>query len=214
MVLRKSAYPIIAGCAMNKIFRRFALALALVSLAGCSPSGGGTPAQPPLAGAGVGGPFTLINQNGKPTSDVDFTGQYRIMYFGYTYCPDVCPVDVQHIGAALKLLEKSHPALAGRITPIFVTVDPERDTPAVLKEFVAAFHPRMVGLTGTPEQIADIAKKFAIFYEKQPPAPGGGYIVGHSRQAYLFDPAGHPLALLPQDKSPQTIADEIRRWAR
>ncbi|MFN3520170.1 MAG: SCO family protein, partial [Sphingomonas sp.] len=123
-----------------------------------------------------------------------------------------CPVDVQNIGAGLKLLEKSDPALAARIVPVFITIDPERDTPAVLKQFVSAFHPRMIGLTGTPEEIAKTAKDYAIFYQ---PGKGtsGGYLMDHSRQAYLMSPDGKPLALLPQEGPPQAIADEIKRWA-
>ncbi|WP_031440915.1 SCO family protein, partial [Sphingomonas sp. FUKUSWIS1] len=138
----------------------------------------------------------------------------RIMYFGYTFCPDVCPTDMQTIGGAMKLLEASDPALAARLVPIFVTVDPTRDTPAVVKQFVTAFHPRIVGLTGSPAAIETVKKEFAIFSAKGDAAPGGGYLVNHSRQAYLMDPDGKPLALLPQDKGPQALADDIKRWAR
>lgn len=199
--------------AMNEIFRALPALFAALGLAACSPDAGSA-VKPPLAGARIGGPFSLIDQQGRPVTDADFRGSYRIVYFGYSYCPDVCPVDVQNLAAALRLLEKSDPALAGRIVPIFITVDPERDTPAVLKQFVGAFHPRMVGLTGTPAQIASVAQEYAIFYRKQPPRPDGGYIVDHSRQAYLFGPDGAPLALLPQDHPPAEIAAEIKRWAR
>ena len=96
---------------------------------------------------------------------------------------------------------------------MFVTVDPARDTPAVLGRFVAAFHPRFVGLTGSPDAIARTAKEFAVFYSKGAPS-GGGYLVNHSRQAYLMDPDGKPLALLPTEQGPQRVADEIRRWAQ
>ncbi|KQN21601.1 MULTISPECIES: SCO family protein [unclassified Sphingomonas] len=196
--------------------RRPAL-LAALALAACSPSAPDTsaaPATPPLAGARIGGPFTLVDQDGQQVSDRLFAGQYRIMYFGYTFCPDVCPTDMQTIGGAMKLLEASDPALAARIVPIFVTVDPTRDTPAVVKQFVTAFHPRIVGLTGSPASIETVKKEFAIFSAKGDAAPGGGYLVNHSRQAYLMDPDGKPLALLPQDKGPQALADDIKRWAR
>jgi protein SCO1/2 len=133
------------------------------------------------------------------------------MYFGYTFCPDVCPTDVQAIGAAMKLLE---PGLAAKVVPIFVTVDPTRDTPAVLKAFVSAFDPRLVGLTGTPAQIAAVKKEFAIFSAKGADSPGGGYLVNHSRQTYLMGPDGKPIALLPQEQGPQAVAEEIRRWVR
>ena len=156
----------------------------------------------------------LTNQDGKSVSDRDFAGQYRIIYFGYTYCPDVCPVDVQNIALAMHSLEKTNPALAARIAPIFITVDPERDTPAVLKQFVTAFHPRLVGLTGSPAAIKTVKDEFAIYSQAEPKRPDGGYIVNHSRQAYLFSPDGKPLALLPQDKMPADIVAEIQRWAR
>jgi protein SCO1/2 len=181
-----------------------------LALAACSPAPV-APARPPLEGARIGGPFALTDQNGRAVTDRDFAGKYRIMYFGYTFCPDVCPTDVQAIGAALKLLD---PALAARIVPIFVTVDPTRDTPAVLKAFVSAFDPRMVGLTGTPQQIEAVKKAFAIFSAKGDDAPGGGYLVNHSRQTYLMAPDGKPIALLPQEQGPQAVADEIRRWVR
>jgi protein SCO1/2 len=184
--------------------------LAALLLAAC---GGATPAAaPPLAGARIGGPFALIDQNGRTVRDSDFAGKYRIMYFGYTYCPDVCPVDVQNIAGAIRKLEASDPALAAKIVPIFVSVDPARDTPAVVKQFVGAFHPRFVGLTGSPEAIAAVAKAYAVFYQKEQAPGASGYLVNHSRQAYLMDPEGKPMALVPQDESPDAIVAEIRRW--
>jgi protein SCO1/2 len=184
--------------------------LAPLTLLACSPAQ--APSRPPLEGAKIGGPFSLTDQNGKAFSDAALAGKYRIMYFGYTFCPDVCPVDVQNIAAGLKLVEKIDPKLAQRVVPVFVTIDPARDTPPVLKQFVSAFHPRMIGLTGTPEAIAKIAKEFAIFYQKGE-GTAGGYLMNHSRQAYLMSPDGKPLALLPQEGPPQAIADEITRWA-
>lgn len=190
--------------------RRPLVWLAPLALLACSPAQ--PPSRPPLEGARIGGAFTLTDQNGESFSDAALAGKYRIMYFGYTFCPDVCPVDVQNIAAGLKLVEKSNPALGQRIVPVFVTIDPARDTPAVLKQFVSAFHPRMVGLTGTPDAIATVAKAFAIFYQKGE-GTAGGYLMNHSRQAYLMSPNGKPLALLPQEGPPQAIADEITRWA-
>lgn len=185
---------------------------ALLAAALCSCSSQPAPtAAPPLAGARIGGPFSLIDQNGRGVSDRDFAGRYRIMYFGYTYCPDVCPTDAQNIGAGLRLLERSNPSLAARVVPIFVTVDPARDTPAVLKQFVTAFHPRMVGLTGTPQEIARVAKDYGVFFARGK-GTKGGYLMEHSRQIYLMDPAGKPLALLPETP-PQALADEIAKWA-
>ncbi|PTS84728.1 SCO family protein, partial [Sphingomonas sp. HMWF008] len=149
-----------------------------------------------------------------PRTDRDFAGRYRIVYFGYTFCPDVCPTDVQTIGAGLRAFEAQDSARAAKVVPIFVTVDPKRDTPAVLKAFVSAFHPRMVGLTGTPQAIAATAKAYGIYAEAEKPNAEGGYLVAHSRFAYLMDPAGKPVALLPQDKTPKDVAAELDRWVR
>jgi protein SCO1/2 len=209
--LRDAHYQINAAPVMN-IFR-VAPWLAL-ALAACQPAAPAKQETPPLAGARIGGPFSLIDQNGKPTTNDSFAGKYRIMYFGYTFCPDVCPTDVAVIGNAVKLIDKNDPALAARLVPVFVTVDPARDTPAVLKQFVSAFHPRMIGLTGSADAIAQAAKAYAIFYGRGDASPGGGYLVNHSRQAYLMDPSGKPLALLPQEQGPQAVVAEIERWAK
>ena len=192
---------------------RFIPLILMFALAGCNAAP--EPAQaPPLAGARIGGPFTLTNQDGAQVTDKDFVGRYRIVYVGYTFCPDVCPVDVQAIGAGLKTFETAAPALGAKIVPIFVSVDPARDKPAELKQFVAAFHPRMVGLTGTKEQIDAATKAYGIYYAIDPPAPGGGYLVQHSRQAYLMAPDGSPMALLPAEQGPQAVADELKRWVK
>ena len=187
-------------------------ALFAVALSSCSSQSEQPPATPPLAGARIGGPFMLVDQNGRTVTDRDFAGRYRIMYFGYTFCPDVCPTDMQNVGAAMRLLEKSNPSLASRVVPIFVSVDPARDTPKVLKQFVSAFHPRMVGLTGTPDEIARVAKEYGIFFARGK-GTEDGYLMEHSRQIYLMDPTGKPLALLPETP-PQAMVDEIEKWAK
>ncbi|MEH3122769.1 MAG: SCO family protein [Sphingomonas phyllosphaerae] len=192
--------------------RRFAATLALMiagPLSGCAREPAG---EPPLAGARIGGAFTLTDQDGRTVTDRDFAGRYRIVYFGYTFCPDVCPTDVQNVAAALKTIERDDHALGKRIVPIFITIDPARDTPAVLKRFVTAFHPRLVGLTGTPEQIAKVAKEYGIYFARGA-GSGDGYLMDHGRQIYLFDPDGKPLALLPEGP-PAAIATEVRKWAR
>lgn len=200
---------------MNEFLRAAPFLLAAALLAACSR---GAPAiqnaTPPLAGATIGGPFTLTNQDGRTVSNKDFAGKYRIMYFGYTYCPDVCPTDMQHLGAAMRLLDKRDPALSARIVPIFVTVDPERDTPAVLKQFVSAFYPRMVGLTGSPAAIRKVADEYRIFYKKQPLSPGGGYLIQHSDYAYLMSPENKPLALVPVNGPPGPIVSTLEQWAK
>ena len=185
--------------------------LAAVALAACH---AGPQEAPPLAGAKIGGPFTLVNQDGRTVTDRDFAGKYRIMYFGYTFCPDVCPTDAATIGKAVAELDADDADLARRVVPVFVTVDPDRDTPKVLKSFTAAFHPRMVGLTGTPAQIAAVSKAYGVFAGKGETQPGGGYLVNHSRTTYLMDPDGKPLALLPTEQGPHAVAAEIKRWAK
>lgn len=193
-------------------------ALSLIAAA-CSPGAGGNEqtagnAQGPLAGARIGGPFTLTNQGGQRVTDKDFAGKYRIVYFGYSYCPDVCPVDLQLLMQGLRLFERQDAAAAAKVQPIFITVDPARDTPEVLKTYVAAFHPRLVGLTGSEQEIAAAAKAYAVYYRKAENAGASEYLMDHSRQTYLMGPDGKPIALLPQDETPQAVAAELARWVR
>lgn len=214
--LRLCRYQIKAARTMNEIVRVSTALVAALLLAGAPSACSKAPSDmpPPLDGAKIGGPFTLTDQNGRTVTDRQFAGAYHVMYFGYTFCPDVCPTDMQTLGAGLRSFEATDSARAAKVVPVFVTVDPERDTPAVLKPFVAAFHPRMIGLTGTPTAIAAVAKEYAVFYQKQPPAPGGGYMVQHSRVAYLMNPQNQPVALIPVDKTPGDVAGELARWVR
>jgi protein SCO1/2 len=185
-----------------------ALLIALI-LAACSSAS----APPPLEGASMGGPFTLTDQNGRRVSDRDFAGKYRLVYFGYTFCPDVCPVDMQVIGAGLRRFEAEDEARAARVQPIFISVDPARDTPGVLRQFVAAFHPRMIGLTGSEAEIAQVAREYRIFYQRGE-ASAGGYMVNHTRMAVLYGPEGQPIAIIPHDQGPEGVATELGRWVR
>ncbi len=183
---------------------------ALLFLGGCQAA----TSQPPLAGARIGGPFTLTDQNGRTRSDRDFAGKYRIMYFGYTFCPDVCPADVARLVAGYHAFAQMDPARGARVVPVFVTVDPERDTPDALKSFTSAFDPALVGLTGTPAQIAAVTKAYAVMVQidKKPGDPN--YLVDHSRVAFLMDPQGGPVALLSQDAKPDVIAGELSKWVK
>ena len=193
---------------MNRMFRAL-IPSAMLALSAC---GGASSEAPPLAGARIGGPFTLVNQDGKTVTDADFAGRYRIVYFGYTYCPDVCPTDLTKIGAALRMLDKQAPRTAQKIVPLFITVDPERDGPAQLKQYVGNFHPRLVGLTGKPEAIAQVAKAYAVAYMKQPTP--SGYLMGHTEVAYLMGPDGKPITSLPLEKDPPAIVAELEHWVR
>ncbi len=186
-----------------------------------------TPVQPalstaPLAGAAIGGDFILSDQDGKKRTYAEFDGQYRIVYFGYTNCPDICTPDVQNLMAGLKDFEKTDPALAAKIQPIFITVDPQRDTPAVLKQFTSAFHPRLIGLTGSEADIAAAAKKFAVYHARVEGSQPDAYLMSHSQQPYLMDPQGKPLAILPADQpktdanegAPALVTAELAKWVR
>ena len=195
--------------AKPRIFLMLSLFLGLFA-AGC---GQAPPQDPPLKGAAIGGAFTLVDQNGHQVRDQDFAGKYRIVYFGFAQCPDVCPTDLAQIGQTLRSLEKSDPTVAAKIQPLFITVDPERDTPAVLKDYVAAFHPRLVGLTGSPQQIADAAKRYAVYYAKEP-TPDGSYTMNHSRILFLMGPDGAPIAMLPHEGGADAIVAELKRWVR
>ncbi|UYH54089.1 SCO family protein [Qipengyuania sp. SS22] len=184
-------------------------ALLLLSACNSAPS-----ATPPLAGAAIGGEFTLTGEDGSEVSWSDFDGQYRTVYFGYTYCPDVCPVDTQRAMAGLKAFEEANPALGAQIQPLFISVDPGRDNPATLTEFTDNFHPRLIGLTGTKEQLDAVTGAFAATYTIEDPSDGGGYLVGHTNITYLFGPDGEPLAMLPTDEGPAAVAAELEKWVR
>lgn len=184
---------------------------ALLSLAACS--GGGTASEPPpLEGARIGGDFTLTDKTGKTVRAADFTGRYRTLYFGYTFCPDVCPLDVQVMMQGYRLFAKDHPELAAKIAPLFITIDPARDTPAVVGQFAAHFGKELTGLTGTDAQVQQVAKAFAVYYKKGQEAGSGGYLMDHSRAAYLMGPEGQPIALLPVDKDAKAVAAELAKW--
>lgn len=199
---------------MNEIARflfRLLPAAVLLSLAGC-----GQPAapEPPLAGARIGGPFTLTDQDGRTVRSGDFAGKYLMVYFGYTFCPDVCPTGVQRLTQGYRLFEKADPAAAARLQPIFISVDPERDTPAALKQFVGNFHPGLIGLTGTPEQIAAVAKSYAVYYRRTGKPGARDYLMDHSDVTYLMGPDGAPIALVPQDGTPQAIEAVLAQWVK
>ncbi|MEE4315990.1 MAG: SCO family protein [Erythrobacter sp.] len=200
---------------MNRINKPSSLILGPIAAAALALAGCGGPAptgEPPLAGARIGGPFELLNSAGETVRWDDFAGQYRVVYFGYAFCPDICPTDMQRVAQGLKLLKASAPEKAARITPIFITIDPARDTPAVVGEFAAAFSPDIIGLTGSPEQIAAAAKAFAVYYQKGETIEGGGYLVDHSNIVYLFGPEGEPLATLPVDQGGEAVAAELDKW--
>lgn len=191
---------------MNKLFA----ALLLLTVPACS----GSSLPPPLAGARIGGPLTLIDGDGRPFTERQLLGRYHIVYFGYTFCPDACPTEMAAIGGGLRQVEASDPAIGAKVVPVFITVDPARDTPAVVKAFAATFHPRAIGLTGTPAQVDAAARAYGVAHSLGPTSPGGGYLVDHSRGAYLMGPDGKPIALAGQDGGPAAVAATIRQWVK
>jgi protein SCO1/2 len=199
------------------MYRKLVASALFLLLIACSSSPNNASAssgQPPLAGAAIGGPFTLTDSNGKAVHWSDFDGKYRIVYFGYTYCPDVCPTDMQHLMQGYALYKKKHPDLAAQIVPMFISVDPARDTPKVVGQFTHAFSNDLLGLTGTPDEIAKTAKEFAVYYQKGKVNSDGGYLVNHSTQAYLMGRKGQPIALVPVDANDQgkSVDATLEKW--
>jgi protein SCO1 len=154
----------------------------------------------------VGSPFELTDQTGHRRTDADFRGKLVVLYFGYTYCPDVCPTELQSISLALDRLG----AAAQAVQPLFITVDPERDTPARLADFVASFHPGLIGLTGSPAEIRKTAIAYRTFFAKNSAAAPGDYSVDHTGFIYLVGKDGQYLGFLPPGLAPDAIADAIR----
>ena len=152
----------------------------------------------------VGGPFALVDHNGKPRTEQDFRGKLLLVYFGFTYCPDVCPTDLQNIGLALDRLG----AKADRVQPLFITVDPERDTPAHLADYVPMFHPRLIGLTGDAAAIRKVADAYKVYYAKVP-FRNDDYTVDHSAFIYLIAADGHYLGFFPPGTSADAIAQTV-----
>jgi len=159
-----------------------------------------------LLASAIGGPFRLVDQNGKTVTDADLKGKWSLVYFGYTHCPDACPTALNDIAIALDELGPHRDA----IRPVFVTVDPERDTPEVLKSYVTAFNAPILALSGTPEEIAQAAKGYRVYFAKHPEA-GGDYSMDHSSVIYVMDPEGRFTASFTQENSPEEIAERLKK---
>ena len=159
-----------------------------------------------LLASAIGGPFRLVDQNGKTVTDADLKGKWSLVYFGYTHCPDACPTALNDISIALDELGPKRDA----VRPVFVTVDPERDTPEVLKSYVTAFDAPILALSGTPEEVAQAAKGFRVYYAKHPEA-GGDYSMDHSSVIYVMDPEGRFTASFTQENTPEEIAERLKK---
>ncbi len=156
----------------------------------------------------VGGPFALIDHTGRRRTDADFRGKLLIVYFGYTTCPDVCPTDLLQISLAIDKL-----GTAGEnIQPLFVSLDPERDTPSVLARYVSTFHPRLIGLTGTREQVRAVADSYKAYYAKYVPPGGTVDVIDHTGFIYLVDKDGQYMGFFPPGTSADRLLEIIRPY--
>jgi protein SCO1/2 len=155
----------------------------------------------------IGGPFALIDHTGKPRTDQDFRGKLLLIYFGYSYCPDVCPTDLQQISLAVEGLGSAGEA----VQPLFITLDPERDTAAHLADYVPLFHPRLIGLTGSAEMIGRVALAYKVYYAKFPP-DSPDYVVDHSAFIYLVDETGKYIGFFPPGTSADRMVEVIKPW--
>ena len=159
------------------------------------------------AGFEIGGPFQLVGGDGKLVTDRDFRGRWMLIYFGYTSCPDVCPTTLTQIAAALDRLGPD----ADKIRPVFITIDPKRDTPNVVREYAAAFSPRLVGLTGSPEQIAKVEADYRVFASEHRTGNGpNDYTMDHSSILYLAGPDGHLVGPLNAEATAAELATKLR----
>ena len=194
-----------------KIFRIASLAaLALLALVALAWQWGLLPSSD-KAGSGtgiarVGGPFALIDQDGQPRTENDYAGKLMLIYFGFTYCPDVCPTALQVMSTALQTLGPD----ASKIQPIFITVDPERDTPAQLKTYVGNFFPGMVGLTGSADAIKKTADAYRIYFRKAADGSASEYLMDHSSIVFLMDRGGRYVSHFTHQTPPEKMAAVIR----
>ncbi|HEY1796364.1 MAG TPA: SCO family protein [Stellaceae bacterium] len=163
-------------------------------------------ANTPLS-AMIGGKFSLVDQNGKPFTDADMKGKWQLVFFGYTHCPDVCPTTLNELSLAFGKLGS---AAASKMGVIFISVDPDRDTPAVLKDYVSSFSAPVTALTGTATQIAEAAKDYRVYYAKHP-TKDGGYDMDHSALIYVMDPEGRFTATFAPDDPADKIAERMKK---
>jgi cytochrome oxidase Cu insertion factor (SCO1/SenC/PrrC family) len=197
----------------RRVLRRLpiALSLLLASIAGAEPTGSDRSAAELMDALmwnrePVGGPFSLVDHTGRPRTEADFHRKWLVIYFGYTHCPDICPTDLQAIAQAVDQLGPVGEA----VQPLFITLDPDRDTAGHLAEYVPLFHPRMIGLTGARGAIRRAAAAYKVFYTRAPAARPSEYGVDHTAFIYLVDPVGRYVGFLP----PATPADRLEHILR
>ncbi|KAJ2659577.1 Cu-binding protein [Coemansia sp. RSA 1200] len=162
--------------------------------------------------AAIGGAYELTDQNGNVVTDTTFRGKFALVYFGFCHCPDICPDEMDKMGDALDALERDNPKLANTVQPIFITCDPQRDSPEAIKEYLKQFHPRFVGLTGSFDQVRKACKAYRVYFSKPPKvAPNQDYLVDHSIFSYLMDPDGEFVDVYGKDKPAGFMATDIER---
>ena len=187
------------------------LGFAEMSARGPAPENAGAPAATvtmvaPMAGIEIGGPFTLTDQDGKTVTEKTYEGKYMLVYFGFTSCPMICPTGLRKMAQVMDKIGNP-PQMA----PVFITVDPERDTPEVMKDYVKQFHPRLAGLTGSKGQVESVEKTYRVFAARAQDESLSDYTMDHSSFTYLMSPDGKLLALYRDSDTADYMADDIRK---
>lgn len=188
------------------LIRRFFLALGVLALMGCTPAGKPQFNSVDITGADYGAALKLPDADGKPRTMKDFEGKVVAVFFGFTHCPDVCPTSLALLADVIQRLGPD----GERVQVVFVSVDPERDNPAQLGAYVKAFNPGFIGLAGTPEQTAEVAKAFKVFYQKVGDVAGGNYSIDHTAGTYLFDPKGRTRLFVRHGEPPERLMADIK----
>lgn len=186
--------------------RKLLLALTVSLLAACSSEPPAKFTATDVSGADWGREFSLTDAAGKPTTLADFKGKVVVLFFGFTQCPDICPTTLSTSAAALKLLGPD----AEKVQVLFVTLDPARDTPAVLAKYAPAFHPSFIGLYGTDAAIAATAKEFKVFFQKQPGSSPDNYTIDHTAASYAYDPQGRLRLYIKHGETPEALAADLK----
>lgn len=161
----------------------------------------------------LGGPFSLLNQFNEPFTDAHLTGKYSLFYFGFTHCPDICPDELDKISDVIKILD-SDKKTKDMIVPVFVTCDPERDNPAILKEYLSDFHPKIIGLTGKKEDVLDLAKKYRIYFKAGFVGGEGNYLVDHSIFIFFMGKNGEFIDFFGSNLTSKNIAEQIKEYMK
>ena len=194
---------------MRRAFGIVAAALLALVVAACGPENPRFQGSD-VTGVAFGRDFKLTDHNGKPRTLADFRGKAVVMFFGYTQCPDVCPTTLSDLAAALQKLG----ADSNRVQVLFVTIDPERDTPELLSRYVPAFNPTFLGLYGDAAATTATAREFKVLYQKQPGSTPGSYSMDHSAGTFIFDPQGRLRLFMSQGQGPDVFAHDIRELLR